>query len=90
MELGATEIVGLNVLGKFPSKVLAPFVVTFRATFAPRREVPPNVRVQVRKPSRMLGGLKSTLWGTGEDVCPWIDLGVEDAKAWLKEKPFPL
>lgn len=90
VELGATEILGLNVLTRFPSKVLAPFVVTFRATFAPRHEVPPHVRVEVRQPSRLLGSLKSTMWGTGEEVRSWIDLGVDDANEWLKQKPFPL
>jgi len=28
--------------------------------------------------------------GTQAEVESWIELGVEDAKAWLREKAFPL
>jgi predicted acylesterase/phospholipase RssA len=90
LELGATEIIGLNVLTKYPSQALASVVRVFRATFAPRSVVPPHVKIAERGPSKMLGGLKSTLKGTQTEVQSWIDLGVEDARAWLEEKPFPL
>ncbi len=72
----------------FHRRCSPPFVMTFRATFAPRHEVPPHVRVEVLQPSKLLGSLKSTMWGTGEEVRSWIDLGIDDANEWLKQKPF--
>ena len=90
IELGATEIVGLNVMAKLPSRALGSVVKVFRATFAPRSVVPPHVKIGELGPSRMMGGLKSTLKGTQAEVESWIELGVEDAKGWLREKPFPL
>lgn len=90
VELGATEIVGLNVLGRFPSRTLGPFVHGFRTAFGIQNPTPPNGWVAVLQPSKPLGGLKSTMWGTGEQVGEWVDLGEEDTRAWLAEKPFPL
>lgn len=90
VELGATEIVGLNVLGKFPLRLVGPFVGAFRATFAPRKVIPADVRVWERQPSRMLGGMKSTFFGSQTEVRSWIELGAEDTRKWLEEKPFPL
>lgn len=89
VELGATEIVGLNVLGQYP-RVLGPIVGSFRAAFGVQNQVPEHVRVAVWQPSKLPGGLKSTMWGTGEQVRSWIDLGVQDTQDLLAEKPFPL
>lgn len=88
-ELGATEIVGLNVLGQYP-RALASIVGTFRAAFGVHNRVTGDTKVAVLQPSKLPGSLKSTMWGTGEQVRGWIDLGIEDTKAWMAEKSFPL
>ena len=85
VDLGATEVVGLQVLGKFPSPLLGPFVAGFRWMFGSGVSVPAAVRVRVHEPSGRLGGLKQSLWGSQQDIVRWIELGVQDA-----QKPFPL
>ena len=82
VELGATEIEGLQVLGKFPSPVLGPFVKMFRGVFGKPDRVPEGVVLRVREPGERLGNLKSTLWGTQADVERWIEMGKRDARGW--------
>lgn len=84
-ELGATEVEGLQVLGRFPSAWLGPVVTGFRKVFADRVRVKEGVRVRVWEPGAKLGGLKQSLWGTQGDIERWIEMGVRDA-----QKPFPL
>ena len=82
VELGATEIEGLQVLGKFPSPVLGPFVKMFRGVFGKPDSVPEGVTLRVREPGERLGNLKSTLWGTQAEVERWIEMGKRDARGW--------
>lgn len=82
VELGATEIEGLQVLGKFPAPVLGPFVAAFRGVVGKSDVVPGGVELRVREPRERLGDLKSTLWGTQGDVERWIEQGVQDARSW--------
>ena len=89
-ELGATEIVGLNVLGTFPSALLGPLVRGFRWVFGHQPELPGEVRLVTREPSERLGGLVETLWGTQGDVERWLARGARDAAGWAGQKPFPL
>lgn len=89
VDLGATEILALHVLPRFPAPMLEPFVKGFRSVFGTQRAALPEVAVTVRQPSAVLGDLKSTLWGTQQQVEEWIQLGVKDAETWLVEKSFP-
>lgn len=84
-DLGATEIQALNVLGKFPSPLLQPFVGAFRRIFGYARELPTGVDLQVWEPSKKLGSLQQSLWGTQADIERWLQLGASDV-----QKPFPL
>jgi NTE family protein len=84
-DLGATEVEGLHVLGRFPSAVLRPFIEGFRRVYGHRPELPHGVALRVREPSETLGGLKETLWGTQRDIERWLQLGAADA-----QKAFPL
>jgi hypothetical protein len=79
--LGATEIVGLHVLGKFPSPLLGPFVEGFRRMFGHQPELPGGVKLRVLEPSERLGGLQKSLWGTQGDVERWLELGARDGKS---------
>jgi NTE family protein len=85
VELGATEIEGLHVLGKFPSVWMGPFVEGFRRVFGHRPELPEGVTLRVREPFERLGGLKQSLWGSQVDIERWIESGMRET-----EKPFPL
>lgn len=82
VELGAREIEGLQVLGRFPAPVLGPFVKMFRGVFGKRDTVPGGVDLRVREPGERLGDLKSTLWGSQADVERWIQQGKRDAAGW--------
>ena len=82
VELGATEIEGLQVLGKFPSPLLGPLVAAFRGVAGKSDTVPTGVDLRVREPRELLGDLKTTLWGTQMDVERWIQQGIEDAQGW--------
>jgi NTE family protein len=88
VDLGATEILGLYVVPKFPPLV-APLVKGFRAAFGVKRAVPAGVNVTVLAPSVTLGDVKSALWGTQQEVEQWIQLGIKDAERWFTEKSFP-
>jgi NTE family protein len=89
-ELGATEVVGLHVLGRFPAPWLGPFVEGFRAVFRRRVRVAGPVRVRVLEPGQRLGGLRDTLWAGQAQVERWIEQGARDAERALTEKSFPL
>ena len=80
VELGATEIEGLQVLGKLPSPVLGPFVKAFRGVLGKSDAAPEGVVLRVREPGERLGNLKSTLWGTQADVGRWIEMGRRGAE----------
>jgi predicted acylesterase/phospholipase RssA len=87
VEMGATEILGLNVLKVFPSAVMAPFVRGFKWAFGPRPVLPSEVRVTELFPSERLGGLRDTFLGSGELIERWIELGAKDAAG--AQKHFP-
>lgn len=81
VELGATRIEGLQVMGRFPSRVLSPFVTGFRRMLGGGGPVPQGVKARVWEPSERLGGLKQSLWGSQGDVERWIELGARDVES---------
>jgi NTE family protein len=90
LDLGATEILGLDVLKPYPSPVILPVVKRVQAWFGPSKEVPADVRFTVLSPCRKLGGLRDTARATAAQVERWIEQGAEDVEVWLSQKPFPL
>ena len=50
VELGATEILGLQALPEIPSPILKPFVRTFRAIFGVHPPLPSKVKLRVIEP----------------------------------------
>jgi NTE family protein len=88
VELGATEIVALNVLPEFPSPLLRPFARAFGATFGVRPPLPPGVSLRTILPSQRLGSLHDALHWKREKIEAWLDLGRQDAGN--AEKTFPL
>lgn len=84
-ELGATEILGLNVLAEAPSRLLKPFVSAFRAVFGYRPALPPAVSVTVLQPARRLGSIHDALHWKRENIDRWLKEGYEDA---LRGAPY--
>jgi NTE family protein len=80
VELGATEIIGLNVLPEIPPGPLRPLVKGFRFAFGVNPPVPPHVTVRVLKPPQPLGGVFDALkWDQGR-IEAWFQQGLTHAK----------
>ena len=80
VELGATRILGLNVLPSVPSAWLKPLILSFRWKFGIHPPVPEHVTLRVMTPSRRLGGMLDALNWKRENVAGWIEQGRQDAK----------
>jgi NTE family protein len=89
VELGATEIVGLQALPEIPSAVLKPFVRAFRAVFGVHPALPSGVELTVIEPGRRLGSLSDAVRFERGNVEGWLEQGYRDAKASLAAKTFP-
>lgn len=79
VELGATEIIGLNALPDIPSPVLRPFVRAFRAMFGYHPPLPGGVSLRTILPSQELGSLPDALKWKRDNVDRWIEQGRRDA-----------
>jgi NTE family protein len=92
VELGATEIVGLQALPEVPSAVLKPFILGFRAVFGYRPPLPAGVRLTVLVPGQRLGSMRDALCWKKDNIERWLELGYEDAAALaaVTQKTFPL
>lgn len=80
-EMGATDIVVINVLPRMPGSVLQTCVRAFRA-IAPKPPVaPPGPRVTVLEPARLLGSPADSIYWTERNARKWIEIGREEAMA---------
>lgn len=85
VELGATEILGLQALPEIPSALLRPFVRTFRALFGVHPPLPSGVTLQVIEPGAKLGSLSDAVNFRQDNIERWLKQGFADA-----QKTFPL
>jgi|SRR5579863_42169 len=92
VELGATEIIGLQALPEIPSVVLKPLVLGFRAVFGYNPSLPDGVSLKVLEPGRRLGSIRDALHWKQENIERWLGQGYTDASplAVVTEKTFPL
>jgi NTE family protein len=91
VDLGATEIIGLQALPEIPSHVLKPFVYGFRAVFGHNPSLPGGVRLTVLEPSRPLGSLRDALRWKHANIERWLEQGRQDAAGlFVTQKTFPL
>ena len=88
VELGATEILALDVWSEFPSLWLRPAARLFGAVFGHHPPLAPGVKLVTVEPSETLGGLRDTLHWKAENIERWLALGARDMRA-RREKPFP-
>jgi NTE family protein len=78
-EMGATQIVGIDVLDRTPLSPARALVRAFR-TLLPRPPRPPqDIEVRIIVPSRSLGPVRKAIFWDPAAVRRWIDLGRADA-----------
>jgi len=80
VELGATEILALNVMRQFPAVWLRPVVSLFRAMFGHHPPLPSGVKLDLLEPSQRLGSLGDTLYWKSENIERWLELGARDVR----------
>jgi NTE family protein len=80
VDLGATEIIGVQALPEIPSSLLKPFVKGFRGMFGHNPPVPPGVRLVTIEPEATLGSVHDALKWKRENVERWIAEGQKAGK----------
>jgi NTE family protein len=78
-EMGATEIVAIDVFDRAPSSALQAAVRGFRAVMPRPPRLPAGIDVRLIVPSRSLGPLRESASWDPAAVRRWIALGREDA-----------
>ena len=89
IELGATEILALNVLPESPLPALRPFLKVFRAVFRKKVAIPPGVTVTTLVPPRQLGSFGDACFWKAANVDRWYAEGVADATAAIEGGLIP-
>jgi predicted acylesterase/phospholipase RssA len=85
-EMGATEIVVINVLPRMPGSVLQTCVRAFRA-IAPKPPTPaPGLRVTLLEPAKLLGSPLESIYWSEENARKWIEAGREQARSVVLNK----
>jgi NTE family protein len=80
VELGATQIVGVQALPEIPSSVLKPFVAGFRLVFGHNPPLPAGVELVTIEPPAPIGSVRGALTWKLENIERWIAEGREAAK----------
>lgn len=83
-EMGASEIVAINVLPRMPGSVLQGCVRMFRAIAPKAPSAPGDVSVTLLEPSRPLGTPRDSIYWSEANTRAWIQLGREDALAMTR------
>jgi len=90
MELGASEILALNVLPVFPLPALRPFVRGFRALFAEDVVIPKTVHVATLIPSSVrLGSIAAAAVWKAANIERWYAQGAADTAGALERGLIP-
>ncbi len=79
VEMGATRIIGVNVLAVPPSRLLRAAAMAVRAVARERRASGGGLDIVRIDPSEALGTLKDTYLWRRENIERWIELGERDA-----------
>jgi NTE family protein len=83
VELGATQIIGLQALPQATSWWLGQATRAFRAIAGHNPPVPPGIEVFEICPGRRLGSVRDTIQWKRSNIERWLDQGAEDAGATL-------
>jgi predicted acylesterase/phospholipase RssA len=82
-QMGATDILAINVLPRMPGSLLQTCVQAFRAV-APKPPGPaPDARIQVLEPPRLLGSPREAIYWNERNAEKWIEIGRQHARAML-------
>jgi NTE family protein len=85
-EMGATEILVVNVLPRMPGSVLQTCVHAFR-TLAPKPpETPAGPRITVLEPPGLLGSPMESLYWSEANALRWLEAGRTQARAMFAGK----
>lgn len=84
VDLGATDIIGIQALPEFPSPWFRPFVRAFKAVFGVHPPVPGGVTLKVIEPGQTLGSLSDAIHFERGNIERWLEQGYRDA-----QKTFP-
>jgi NTE family protein len=80
VEMGATRVIGVNVLAVAPSRLLRAAARTVRAVARERRARGDGLDIVRIDPSQALGTLRDTYHWRRENIERWIELGERDAE----------
>jgi predicted acylesterase/phospholipase RssA len=80
-EMGATEIVVVNVLTRMPGSVLQTCVRAFRAIAPKPPTAPAGPKVTILEPAQFLGSPMESLYWSEANARKWIDAGRREAEA---------
>jgi predicted acylesterase/phospholipase RssA len=80
IELGATRIVGVNVLAEMPPLWTKPFVQAFRRAAGHHPPVPAGIELVTLAPDQVLGSLWDALHWRRENIERWLEQGYLAAK----------
>jgi len=83
VELGATRIVGLNVLAQIPFSIVKPAILAMRWLNGYNPPVPSGVQVTVLSPPRPLGTAFEAVRWNARNVARWLEQGRTDASDQL-------
>jgi hypothetical protein len=88
VELGATEVLALDVLREFPNRWLRPAIGLLRAVFGRNKPLPSHVKLVAIAPSQRLGNLRDTIRWKPENIERWLALGALDIRNHFRPDMF--
>ena len=80
-EMGAVEILVINVLPRMPGSVLQTCVRAFRAVAPKPPGAAPGARVTVLEPAKLLGSPLDSIYWSEANARKWVEAGREEARA---------
>ena len=83
-EMGATDILVINVLPRMPGSLLQTCVRAFRAMAPKPPAVPTGPRVTVLEPERFLGSPTESIYWSEANARKWIEAGRREAMAAIE------
>jgi predicted acylesterase/phospholipase RssA len=78
-QMGATDIIGINVLPRLPGSVLQGSLQLFRRIAPKPPQLPADSRVRLLQPATALGNLRESIHWNGSNARKWIEAGRTDA-----------
>jgi predicted acylesterase/phospholipase RssA len=78
-QMGATDIIAINVLPRLPGSLLQGAVRLFRRVAPKPPTVPEGCRIRLLQPKTGLGNIRESIQWSESNARKWIEAGREDA-----------